>query len=263
MIGFVRERSDVMEEMLEPYKVRLDAFEGPLDLLLHLIKRDEVDLYQISLERLTNQYLEYLEAMRELDVDLAVEFVLMASNLLYWKSRELLPREEQVEEEEGEEEDVRWNLIRQLVEYKKFKDAAVYLGEREEAQSAVFGRRVAELRGGELEVELAPTSVFALMKAFQKVWERFEEKYAVGEIRGDRFTVAEKMEELMAGFAVGESRMFSALVGGLETRGELIVLFLAILELLKVNEFAVEQEELFGDLVVRRVRMGELESSEG
>src|SRR2546425_7941109 len=126
--------------MITDYKVKLEIFEGPLDLLLYLIKRDELDIYDISIERITRQYLEYLQAFKELNIDVAGEFLVMASNLLYIKSRSLLPVDQQPPEEEAEEDDPRWELIRQLVEYKKFKDAAAQLGEREALQSSVFAR---------------------------------------------------------------------------------------------------------------------------
>src|SRR6476659_9795134 len=104
------------------YKVKLEVFEGPLDLLLYLIKKDEVDIYGVSIERITSQYLEYLETFRMLDLEIAGEFVVMAANLIYMKSRSLLPVHQQPPDEEAEEEDPRWDFIRQLVEYKKFKD---------------------------------------------------------------------------------------------------------------------------------------------
>src|ERR1700719_642166 len=118
------------------YKVKLEVFEGPLDLLLYLIKRDEIDIYDISLERITKQYLEYLQAFKELNIDVAGEFVVMAANLIYWKSRSLLPVDQQPPEEDVEEDDPRWDLIRQLIEYKKFKEAGAQLlrGQLEQAE---------------------------------------------------------------------------------------------------------------------------------
>src|SRR5207247_9567220 len=115
-------------------KVKLEIFEGPLDLLLYLIKRDELDIYDISIERITRQYLEYLQAFKEMNIDVAGEFIVMASNLLYIKSRSLLPLDEQPPEDATEEDDPRWELIRQLIEYKKFTDAATQLhdGAREQ-----------------------------------------------------------------------------------------------------------------------------------
>src|SRR5580658_1628238 len=123
------------------YKVQFDVFEGPLDLLLYLIKKEEVDIYEVNLTQLATQFIEYVEVMRMLDLDIAGEFLVMASTLMYIKSRELLPKDQQVqnvEEEEGE--DPRWELIRQLVAYKKFKDAATQLQAREWEQEHTFPR---------------------------------------------------------------------------------------------------------------------------
>src|SRR5436189_5923132 len=122
------------------YKVKLEVFEGPLDLLLYLIKRDEIDIYDISLERITKQYLEYLQAFKELNIDVAGEFIVMAANLLYIKSRSLLPVDQQPPEEEAEEDDPRWELIRQLIEYKKFKEAAAQLHDRAVGQEHICAR---------------------------------------------------------------------------------------------------------------------------
>src|SRR5919108_2386529 len=126
--------------MEDDYKVKLEVFEGPLDLLLFLIKRDEIDIYDISLERITRQYLEYLQAFKELNIDVAGEFVVMAANLIYLKSRSLLPADLQPPEEDAEEDDPRWDLIRQLIEYKKFKEAASELHLRELVQERIFRR---------------------------------------------------------------------------------------------------------------------------
>src|SRR5881392_1202200 len=128
--------------MESDYKVKLEIFEGPLDLLLYLIKRDEIDIYYISLERITRQYLEYIQAFKELNIDLAGEFVVMAANLIYLKSRSLLPVDQQPPDEEAEEDDPRWELIRQLIEYKKFKEAAARLHDRALELENLF------LRGG-------------------------------------------------------------------------------------------------------------------
>src|ERR1035441_5040195 len=123
------------------YKIKFEVFEGPLDLLLHLIKKEEVDIYEVNLTRLATQFIEYIEVMRLLDLEIAGEFLVMASTLMYIKSRELLPKDLQApagEEDEGE--DPRWELIRQLVAYKKFKDAAAVLQEREIAQENIYPR---------------------------------------------------------------------------------------------------------------------------
>src|SRR5918996_2927428 len=122
-------------------KVQLDVFEGPLDLLLYLVKREEVDIYEVNLTKIATQFIEYIEVMRQLDLEIAGEFLVMASTLMYIKSRELLPVDQQVQVEGDEdEEDPRWELIRQLVEYKKFKDAAAQLQVLEQRQESVYPR---------------------------------------------------------------------------------------------------------------------------
>ncbi|MGB1258760.1 MAG: segregation and condensation protein A, partial [Akkermansiaceae bacterium] len=120
------------------YKVKLEIFEGPLDLLLYLIKKDEVDIHSISIERITKQYLHYIDTFKMLNIDLASEFIVMAANLMYIKSRTLLPKAEQPPEEDIEEDDPRWELIRQLIEYKKFKDAAGFLSRKETEMEDYF-----------------------------------------------------------------------------------------------------------------------------
>src|SRR5512137_3167551 len=137
------------------YKVKLEVFEGPLDLLLYLIKKEEVDIYDIPIERITNQYMEYLSLMKLLNLEVAGEFLVMAATLMYIKSRMLLPTDQQATDPEAEEgEDPRWELIRQLVEYKKFKDAALQLGRREEEQSRLFPRQVGEGLGIDADAEV-------------------------------------------------------------------------------------------------------------
>src|SRR5213075_449430 len=151
------------------YKVRLEVFEGPLDLLLYLIKRDEIDIYDISLERITKQYLEYLQAFKELNIDIAGEFIVMAANLIYLKSRSLLPVDQQPPDEDVEEDDPRWELIRQLIEYKKFKEAAAQLHVRELEQENTFVRGGISTSEGVRPLLLGEVGIFQLINAFQNV----------------------------------------------------------------------------------------------
>lgn len=235
------------------YKVQLDIFEGPLDLLLYLIKREEVDIYDISIERITKQYLEYIETFRILNIGLAGEFLVMAANLCYIKSRTLLPRHQQPPEEDAEEEDPRWDLIRQLIEYKKFKEAATYLHRRETEQQAIF-RNVPEKieTKDDGERPLAEVSIFDLIRAFQKILERFGEDDGRGEIVDEPFTVADKIDHLLKTIPSGVSVRFSTLFENASSKGEVIVTFLALLELMKLNHFVVRQETLLGEIELRR-----------
>src|SRR5690242_19175197 len=171
------------------YKVRLEIFEGPLDLLLYLIKRDEIDIYDISLERITRQYLEYLEAFKELNIEVAGEFVVMAANLIYLKSRSLLPADQQPPEEEVEEEDPRWDLIRQLIEYKKFKEAAAQLETRALEQQRIFPRVADGVVPEIAALQLGEVGIFQLINAFQTVIKRLDAREDLQEIFGENFTV--------------------------------------------------------------------------
>jgi segregation and condensation protein A len=235
------------------YKVRLEIFEGPLDLLLYLIKKDELDIHAISIERITRQYLDYINTFKLLNIDLASEFIVMAANLMYMKSRTLLPRVDQPPDEDAEEDDPRWELIRQLIEYKKFKDAAGFLSLREMEQEGRFAHQpdAPELPAPEA-APLAEVSIFDLIRAFQNVLKRFEESHDFGDIIDDRFTVADKIEFLLDRFQPGEARRFEDLFQSASTKSEVIVTFLAVLELMKLNQFLVRQSHLLGEIVVER-----------
>src|SRR5215218_860560 len=156
------------------YKVKLEVFEGPLDLLLYLIKRDEIDIYDISLERITKQYLEYLQAFKELNIELAGEFIVMAANLIYLKSRSLLPVDQQPPEDDAEEDDPRWDLIRQLIEYKKFKEAAAQLQARQSERERIFIREPLGFDGlaAAPPLRLGEVGIFQLINAFNAVIKR-------------------------------------------------------------------------------------------
>src|SRR5207245_4759175 len=176
------------------YKVKLDVFEGPLDLLLYLIKRDEIDICDISLERITRQYLEYLEAFKQLKIDIAGEFVAMAANLIYLKSRSLLPLDQQPPEDDAEEHDPRWDLIRQLIEYKKFKEAAAALNVRAFERERMFSRHGDAAANLEEPLRLGEVGIFQLINAFQNAIKRVEARQSVQEIFGEHFTVSEKID---------------------------------------------------------------------
>src|SRR5689334_18197949 len=180
------------------YKVKFEVFEGPLDLLLYLIKKEEVDIYEVNLARLATQFIEYIDTMRLLDLELAGEFVVMASTLMYIKSRELLPVDQQVTPEGEEEgEDPRWELIRQLVEYKKFKDAAVQLQDLETRQENVFPRLPGK---PQFEEEAAPhrgqASLFDLLNAVNAILKRVNQREDLRDIFEDKWTVSEKIESI-------------------------------------------------------------------
>ena len=236
--------------MESDYKVKLEIFEGPLDLLLYLIKRDELDIYEISLERITRQYLEYLQAFKELNIDVAGEFVVMAANLIYLKSRSLLPVHVQPPEEDVEEDDPRWDLIRQLVEYKKFKEAAAQLGVREAIQNNLFAR--AGESGAVPERPLGEVSVFDLITAFNNVLKRLNQQEDLREIFEENFTVSDKIDLIMKMTATGVPLKFTELFANAASRTEVVVTFLALLELVRLKQLRLEQPEVFGEIELRR-----------
>lgn len=230
------------------YKVKLEVFEGPLDLLLYLVKRDEIDIYDISIERITRQYLEYLQAFKELKIDVAGEFVVMAANLIYLKSRSLLPLDQQPPEEDAEEDDPRWDLIRQLIEYKKFKEAAEQLHSRAIEQEKIFTRDGGGVTEGPLR--LAEVGIFQLIQAFQNVIKRVEARENLREIFGERFTVSEKIDIILQRVANGGLVRFSELFGEIASRVEVVVTFLALLELIRLKQVSAIQRDLFGEIEI-------------
>jgi segregation and condensation protein A len=240
---------------MSEYNVQFEVFEGPLDLLLYLIKKEEVDIYAVNLTKLATQFIEYIELMRQFDLEVAGEFLVMASTLMYIKSRELLPVEQQVVvEAEDEGEDPRWELIRQLVEYKKFKDAAAQLQKFEERQENVFPRLPGKI---EFAAEAAPAKsevgIFDLLNAVNSVLKRFQEKNAgTREIFEDKWTVSEKIELVLKILAARGSVKFSELFESAANRAEVICTFLALLELIRLKQLACNQPEPFAEIEISK-----------
>ena len=231
------------------YKVKLEVFEGPLDLLLYLIKQDEIDIYDISIERITRQYLEYLQAFKELNIELAGEFIVMAANLIYLKSRSLLPVDQQPPEEDTDEDDPRWDLIRQLIEYKKFKEAAEELHQRELEQERIFAREGGPSPTAQESLRLGEVGIFQLINAFHAVIKKIEARQDVQEIFGERFSVSEKIETILRRVAAGSIR-FSDLFGADVSRIELVVTFLALLELIRLKQVRAIQKNIFEEIEI-------------
>jgi segregation and condensation protein A len=242
------------ESTLEAYPVRLSNFEGPLDLLLHLIKKNEVSIYDIPVALITRQYLEYLELMRELDLDVAGDFLVMAATLIHIKSRTLLPRP--APEQEDEEEDPRQALVQRLIEHQKFKFAAELLHEKETVRSAQWSRpddRVAEIAGEEYEPELE-VDLFSLLTAFKAVVERAKKRPVVL-VPGEQVSIEARIGELLARLSEHEATPFDALFADAGTRADLIVTFLALLEMIRLRVIRVFQSGAFGEIrVYRRAR---------
>jgi segregation and condensation protein A len=236
------------------YKVQFEVFEGPLDLLLYLIKKEEVDIYEVNLTKLATQFIEYIDLMRQFDLEIAGEFLVMASTLMYIKSRELLPVDQQVPVEGEEEgEDPRWELIRQLVEYKKFKDAAARLQVLEAEQENIFPRVP-----GKLEFENAAppprpdVSIFDLLHAVSSVLQRFTQREDRDDIFEDKWTVSEKIDAILRVIAARGAVKFSGLFETAASRSEVVCTFLALLELIRLHQLVCAQPEEFGEIEIRR-----------
>ncbi|MEY2545312.1 MAG: segregation and condensation protein [Verrucomicrobiota bacterium] len=233
------------------YKVRLEIFEGPLDLLLFLVKRDEIDIHEISLARITKQYLEYLQAFKELNIDVAGEFIVMAANLIYWKSRSLLPVDQQPPEEDVDEDDPRWELIRQLIEYKKFKEAAEQLHTRELEQEKIFMRDGGATTSlGQAPLRLGEVGIFQLINAFQNVIKRVDAREDLHEMFGEHFTVSDKIDIILRCVADGARLKFSELFGDITSRVEIVVTFLALLELIRLRQVRAMQANPFDEIEI-------------
>jgi segregation and condensation protein A len=241
------------------YKVQFEVFEGPLDLLLYLIKKEEVDIYEVNLTQLATQFIEYVDLMREFDLEVAGEFLVMASTLMFIKSRELLPVDQQVAVEGEEEgEDPRWELIRQLVEYKKFKDAAAQLQTLEARQENIFPRVPGklDLGGGGATATVPPkpdVSIFDLLNAVNNVLKRFAQREGGRDIFEDKWTVSEKIEFILQMIAERGLLKFSEMFADAASRGEVVCTFLALLELIRLRQLVCAQSEEFGEIEIRRV----------
>lgn len=257
-------RQVVRSAAMADYKVKFEVFEGPLDLLLYLIKKEEVDIYQVNLTRLATQFIEYIETMRLLDLEIAGEFLVMAATLMYIKSRELLPVEQQVQTEgEDDEEDPRWELIRQLVEYKKFKDAAAQLSVLEDRQEAIFPRVPAKLEFESEAPSRTEASIFDLINAVNSVLQRFNQRPEQRDIFEDKWSVSEKIERLIQILRDRARVRFSELFAGVTSRSEVVVTFLALLELIRLKQLVAAQDEAFGEIEIRRSLAPVLAPGEG
>ena len=230
------------------YKVKLDVFEGPLDLLLYLIKKNELDIYDIPISNITEQYLEYLELMRMLDLNIAGEFLVMAATLIHIKSKMLLPPEEK-EILPEEEEDPREELVRRLLEYKRFKEVAGVLQDLEGQRKKMFTRStVADI---ESEDKFFEANLFDLITALTRVLKDVP-KEIFQEIIKDEFTVEQKVHDLLHMLVEKPVIYLTELFKNAKSKLEIIATFLAVLELIRLKEIIVAQKKSFDDIEVIR-----------
>src|SRR5215831_4647304 len=239
------------ESAVDAFPVKLENFEGPLDLLLHLIKKNELEIHDINIALITKQYLDAIQLMQELNLDVAGEFLVMAATLIHIKSKMLLPRPETASAVEGDEEDPRDALVRRLLEHQKFKAAAGLLHEKEQLRSAQWQRPdevVAHIAGDEYEPELE-VDLFSLLTAFQAVVDRAKLRPKVL-LPPEQIPIEVRIDQLLARLSETEAMGFEDLFADVNDRGGLIVTFLALLEMIRLKLVRVFQSGTFGPIRV-------------
>ncbi|MBK1857360.1 segregation/condensation protein A [Cerasicoccus arenae] len=246
--------AQVQDDALAPNQelsIRLPAFEGPLDLLLFLIRKNEIDIYDIPIERVTRQYLDVLHSMEQLNLEVAGDFFVMAATLMYIKSRMLLPTNEQVKQaaEEEEESDPRWELVQQLLEYKKFKEAAYQLQDLVETQQDLIPRIYRESSDQKEARPLKPTDKIEIWNGFNMVLRRLAEGMRSGEINDEQVSVADRMEYILEILETRDDFHFTELFEDKAYGMNLLVsTFLAVLELSRLKKLFVIQDDTYGDI---------------
>lgn len=236
--------------MMNDYRVELDVYNGPLDLLLYLIRRDEIDIYDIPIAHITSQYVQYVELLRRVDPDAVGDFLVMAATLMEIKSRTLLPRPPEMEEEE-DLGDPRIELVRQLLEYKKFKDAAHNLGASAELQALKHPRRPVHPPSDTREIDIEDVQLWDLVEAFRKLLEATGQREATHDVVYDDTPIALHAADVLDSIErAGGVQLFEAIFEG-RTKSQLIGLFLALLELLRQNRVRAVQEVPFGPISIQ------------
>lgn len=240
------------------YTINLEIFEGPMDLLLHLIEKHELDIYDIPIYKITDQYLDYLEKMKMLDLEITSEFIVMAATLIEIKSKMLLPKvQKDIENEEIE--DPREALIQKLVEYKRFKLAADELKQKEDLQQLVYykPREEIELEQDGKQLILENVKLYDIYYAFSKIMDKYEntakEEQPMRTIQKDEITIEEAMEKIKTLVREHGEKTFEELFEGYCSKTALIVTFLAVLELIKLSVIVIFQEENFGEISIKAV----------
>ena len=235
--------------------VRLPAFEGPLDLLLYLIRRDEVDVYDIPIASITDQYIEILSGMETLDLEVAGEFFVMASTLMYIKSRLLLPKKDQGEDLQGEETDIdpRWELVQQLLTYQKFKEASESIRNLILKSNDLIPREAARSSSEQPERPLRAVDRMDLWNTFNTVLQRLAERMENVTIAADQVTIADQMEFILLKIKSSNSFSFSGLFDESTTLTKIVATFMALLELTRLGEINLKQDDSFGEIICHRM----------
>ena len=245
-----------MEEALSPnqdHLITLNSFEGPLDLLLYLIKKDELDIYDIPIISVTNQYIESIHNMEKLDLEVAGEFFVMASTLMYIKSRYLLPKKDRdIEEPLDDASDPRWELVEKLVEYKKFKNVAQEIESLIRKTNDYFPREFTLTKDAQMNAELKPVERVELWNVFNNVLRRLSERIEEGVIAEETITVSDRMSFILSHLKQTPTFYFSDLFESKTTLNSIVATFLAVLELTRLGELLIAQNEAFDDILCQR-----------
>jgi segregation and condensation protein A len=245
------------------HRIKLQVFEGPLDLLLFLIRKNEIDIYDIPIESVTKQYVAVLRSMQQLDLELAGEFFVMAATLMEIKSRLLLPKGQHAVDPDADGQDdmdPRWELVHQLLQYKKFKDAAAHLSEMARLQRDLMERILSSRPSDSLDRPLRGVNRIELWNTFNTVLRRLAEKLVVGEIHDETVTVADQMEWLLDRMRSERTFVFSELFERGVSLRRLVATFLAVLELTRLRKMRLSQNEAFTDIVCEAADENPLET---
>ena len=246
----------MLPETETDYRIKLPVFEGPLDLLLFLIRKSELDIYDIPIESVTRQYIAVLHSLKELDLEIAGDFFVMAATLMEIKSRMLLPKGQHAVDPNATDEDdmdPRYELVHQLLQYKKFKEAARDLGELAEFQHGKLPRLVTKAGPAESDRPLKNVDRIELWNVFNIVLRRLAEKLVVGEIQDEQVTVTDQMEYIIERIKTEKSFIFSALFSGKISLRTLVATFIAVLELTRLRLLRIQQDESYSDILCTAV----------
>ena len=243
---------------MELPKIKVANFEGPFDLLLHLIKKNKMDIYNVEISKITNQYLSYLEEIKVMDLEITSEFIVIAATLIEIKSKNLLPK---VKVEEESEEDIEKKLLERLIEYKKFKAVSTFFSDKYVSTGSVFAKKaeiIEDTREEETDYDIfRNTTLLDLYNIYNKVLENYREKQnkenvVQKKIYVDKYKIDDKMEELVQRFNTTEVVEFKEILYSSSCKLEVVVTFLALLELIKLRSIKVYQEESFGNILMKR-----------
>ena len=235
------------------YEVILESFEGPLDLLYHLIEKEKVDIYDIPISKITDQYIEHINAMKELDLEVTSEFLIMASTLIEIKSRMLLPKNKKEELEDEEGLDPREELVRKLIEYKKYKEASLELKDREDTYKKIYYKAREEIEYYEEELDLEGVDLNMLIELYEGILERgidIGKDMEFEEIKRDEITIEESIRDVLYTLNLKKKIKFEELFEVNSTRSVIVTTFLAILELIKQKQISIKQENNFSEIFV-------------